>query len=604
MRARFNRFATSPRTLVPALIVSACPIAWGGAPAALNHVPADTAIYIAVPSVGGLLRDLQGLHRALAPKLPPEAAQIGMGLFLAQSVVMQPGVESDGSAAIILELPEGALAGGEPEFTVILPIADLEAFAAGPFMAGQNASIVDGVLTAGMPGGESFFIRQIGSHAVMSNEIDRVRAFAPGAHLATHEAALGASGLETMQGRDLVMVANIAALKPMLDEMMLQAEQQVNFLAMMGGGEQVTQGFASFRKAVGALQRDGSVWVSGLDIAADGVSIDTGAAFREDTESAAMFDAAGDTGAMLGALPETNFLLAYAFDASSPAVRTVVDKAMGMLMPGAGDDRFGVRALMNKATGLSGVIGASPIAFGGSGLLARQINYARTDDAPAAIAAMEGMIKGMHDRSATGSTFATTYDKGAAEVAGVKVDTYSVRTKADPGAATGGMMMMDPAMISNIMYGMTGGPEGFIAPGNGGVYTTSSKNSELLAGAFETGRGGASLAGNPRLRSVADKLQPNRIAEGYLAADQVYNAVAPLAQMLGMMDEFEPMPAMSPMGMSLRADQGGLFARVHMPADLLAQFADLAMKLQAMENEGWMDEGGLGDDDEGDGPEF
>lgn len=604
MRARFTNFAVAPRTLVPALIVSACPIAWGGAPTALNHVPPDTAIYIAVPSVGGLLRDLSGLHRALAPKLPPEAAQVGMGLFLAQSVVMQPGVESDGSAAIILELPEGGFEGGEdPRFTVILPIADLEAFAAGPFMAGQGASIVDGVLTAGMPGGESFFIRQIGSHAVMSNELDTVKAFAPGAHLARHEAALGASGLATMQGRDVVMVADIAALKPMLDTFMLQAEQQVNFLAMMGGGEQVTQGFASFRKAVGALQRDGSVWVSGLDIAADGVSIDMGASFRAETETAAMFNAAGDTGALLGVLPETKFLLAYAFDASSPAVRAVVDKAMGMLMPGAGEDQFGVRALMDKATGLSGVIGASPVAFGGSGLLARQINYARTDDAPATIAAMESMIKGMHNRSSTGSTFATTYDKAAAEVAGVKVDTYSVRTKADPGAATAGMMMMDPAMISNIMYGMSGGPEGFIAPGNGGVYTTSSKNSELLAGAFEAGKGGASLARNDMLKRVADKLQPNRIAEGYLAADQVFNSVAPLAQMLGMMDEFEPMPAMPPMGMSLRADQGGLFARVHMPADLLAQVADLAMKLQTMQGAGW-DEEWMDDEDEEDGPEF
>lgn len=603
MRARFTKSATSPKILIPALIVSACPFAWGGAPTALNHVPPDTAIYIAVPSVGGLLRDLSGLHRALAPKLPPEAAQIGMGLFLAQSVAMQPGVESDGSAAIILELPEGGFEGGEPQFTVILPIADLQAFAAGPFMAGQGAAIVDGVLTAGMPGGPSFFIRQIGSHAVMSNEIDKVKAFAPGAHLARHEAALGASGLSTMEGRDLVMVADIAALKPMLDEMLLQAEMQVNFLAMMGGGEQVTQGFASFKKAVGALQRDGSVWISGLDIAADGVSIDMGASFRAETESAAMFNAAGDSGALLGVLPETKFLLAYAFDASNPAVRTVVDKAMGMLAPGAGDDQFGIRALMDKATGLSGVVGASPIAFGGSGLLARQINYARTDDAPATVAAIESMIKGMNDRSATGSTFATTYDKAAAEIAGVKVDTFSVKTRSDPAAATGGMMMMDPAMISSIMYGMSGGPEGFIAPGNSGVYITSSKNSELLAGAFETGKGGASLARNDMLKRVADKLQPNRIAEGYLAADQVYNAVAPIAQMLGMLDEFEPMPAMPPMGMSLRADQGGLFARVHMPSDLLAQIADLAMTLRSMQGEGW-DQDWMDDEDEEDGPEF
>lgn len=209
----------------------------------------------------------------------------------------------------------------------------------------------------------------------------------------------------------------------------------------------------------------------------------------------------------------------------------------------------------------------------------------------------------MNDRSATGSTFATTYDKAAAEIAGVKVDTFSVKTRSDPAAATGGMMMMDPAMISSIMYGMSGGPEGFIAPGNSGVYITSSKNSELLAGRLRDRQGRASLARNDMLKRVADKLQPNRIAEGYLAADQVYNAVAPIAQMLGMLDEFEPMPAMPPMGMSLRADQGGLFARVHMPSDLLAQIADLAMTLRSMQGEGW-DQDWMDDEDEEDGPEF
>ena len=84
-------------------------------PAVLAHVPASSEVYIVVPNVGGLLSDVSALNAALADKLPPDAAGIGMGLFFAQSIVSQPGFDQDGSAAVILDLPEGGFdAGGEP----------------------------------------------------------------------------------------------------------------------------------------------------------------------------------------------------------------------------------------------------------------------------------------------------------------------------------------------------------------------------------------------------------------------------------------------------------------------------------------------------------
>jgi hypothetical protein len=564
-------------------MLAAAGLAAGGLPTALNHVPADAEMYVAIPSVGGMLRDVSAFYQAMAGKLPPDAAQIGMGLFLAQSIATQPGVETDGSAAVIVTppTPEQIEAGADPEVTVILPIADLEAFAAGPFMAGQNAKIVDGVLTAAMPEGDTVYIRDIGSHAVLANDLEKVKAFQSGNAMAAHESALGLSGVAGMEGRDMVFVANIPALKGVLDQMMLQAEQQVNFLAMMGGGEQVTQGFAAFKQAITTLQQDGSVWLTSIDIAGDGVALDFGASFRDETPSAQMFQAAGDSGALMGVLPATDFLVAYAFDASSESVRGVMNKIMEMVPAQGNDGDFGMRGMMAQSSGFSGVIGSSPAALGGAGLLARQISYARTDDAPKAIKAMRGMIEGMNGQAALGMTYDTTYTPAAAEVAGVKVDSYAVKSKMDPTAAPGGMMMMDPSMIQNLMYGMAGGPTGYIAQGNGGVYTTSSMNSELLASALDAGKDGASLAANERLRGVASRLQPNRMMEAYLSADQVFNAVAPMAQMLGMIDEFEPIEPLSPMGMSLRGDQGGLMGRVYLPGDLIGFALEFAQKMEA-----------------------
>lgn len=550
-------------------------------PKVLDHVPAGTAAYAVMPNVGDFLSGLSQLNTALAGKLPPDAAQLGLGLFFAQSIVNQPGFDSTGSAAVIIGMPEGGFEAGEPTITTLLPIADLEAFAKSPFMSGQNAKFANGSATVTMEG-NTLHMRDIGEFTVASNDPALVEGFAPGEFLAAHTTALGDSGVSALNGTDLAFVLSVAEFDQYIEEMVASAEQQVNFLAMMGGGEQVTQGFTMFKDAVNIIRRDGSVGVFTMNAGEAGVALDMGVSFRADTESAKTFSAALDSGALLDALPNENFLIASAFDSSSEGLKKLLG-GFAVLAGNAGG-MGGLGAAIAGSTGGSSMIGTSPAAMGGAGLMSKQISYSRSADPKSAMSAMADSLKEMNGQSMMGMKFATSYEKATTEIAGVSVDSYSTKMSADGGAGGAGnpmAMMMDPAMITSMMYGMSGGPSGYVAAVDGGYYTTSAKNSSLLESAIKAGRAGEGLGENAMLSMVSSNLQAGRFGEAYIALDQAFNTFGPFAQMLGMLDAFEPLKAVPPLGLSAVGDGGGLMARMYWPAETIGMLLETAEAMDA-----------------------
>ena len=577
-----------PLMMMPMALCASAGLA--GTPGVLAHVPDSTEVYVVVPNVGGLLGDLAALNTALAGKLPPDAAAAGMGLFFAQSIVNQPGFDAGGSAAVMLKLPEGGLAAGEePEATILLPISDLESFTKAPFMAGQGATFDGGVASLNMDG-QPLHMRDLGDYTVASNNKDAVMAFEAGEYLAAHTKALGEGGAGAVEASDLMVVGNLGQLDGLIGELMSQMEQQMNFMAMMGGGDQVMQGFRAIESAMTTVREDGSVGMLSIDTGADGIAFDMGVSFKEGTESAATFNAPSDSGALLGALPNDNFLMAYSLDSSADGLRGLLSKMAEMQQAQAGGMDMGWAATLEHATGASGMVGTPAAAMGGAGLLSKQITYTRAADTTKAVAAMANSLGEMDGQSMMGMKYATSYDADGGEVAGVKVGTYSIKTSMDnSGGAGGGSpmgMMMDPAMINSMLFGMSGGPSGYVAPVDGGYYTTMSKNSELLTAAMEAGKAGEGLGASELLQKVQSKLQPGRFSEAYVSLDQVFNTIGPFAQMMGMVDAFEPMEAMQPMGLSAAATGGGLRARMYWPADTLGNVIEFASQFE--------DAGGMG----------
>jgi hypothetical protein len=565
-------------------------------PGVLTHVPEGTAVYAVIPDVGALLGDISALNTALAGKLPPDAAQLGMGLFFAQSIVSQPGFDTNGSAALIIDLPEGGMGAGEPTVTTLLPISDLEAFSKAPFMAGQGASFADGMASVTMDA-ETLHMRDLGDYTIAGNDRGAIEAFAGGEFMGAHKTALGASGVKAVEATDFMFVLSVPALDGQIAEGLAQLEQQANFLAMMGGGEQVTQLFGAVKQAADAVRSDGSVLMFSADAGGDGVSLDMGVSFREGTESAAAFAAEGDSGALLDKLPNEDFLVAYSMDASSEGVGSLIG-AMAAL----GGEGMNLGAVVEGMSGASGMIGTSPAALGGAGLLSKQITYTRAADADTAVKSMAASLKEMDGQAMMGMKYATTYEAGAAEVAGVPVDTYSVKTSMDMGGggdANPMAMMMDPAMINSMLFGMSGGPSGYVAKVDDGYYQTSSKNSELLTAALNAGKGGEGLRASETLGAVASKLHADRFAEVFISLDQAFNTFGPFAQMMGMVDQFEPMPAMAPVGLSMAGSDGGLSGRIRLNAETIGFLAEFAAEMEADQ---MMPMGG-GDDMDGE-PDF
>jgi hypothetical protein len=592
------KMTTTARMMLAMTPVALCAAAGSAdVPGVLNHVPADSAIYAVVPDVGRLLGDLTSLNTAMAGKLPPEAAQIGMGLFFAQSIVNQPGFNQNGSAAIIVTPPEGGFDAGDPAVTALLPIEDLEAFAKAPFMAGQGASFADGMASVTMDG-DTLHMRDLGEFTVAGNDKAAIEAFRAGEFIGAHTEALGVSGVHAVEGSDLMFVLSVAQLDEPIGEALAQLEQQANFLAMMGGGEQVTQGMGALKHAMETIRRDGSVIMFTADPGDAGVTLDTGVSFRPDTESAKVFDSMADSGELLGALPNENFLVAYSMDTSSEGIGSLL-KMLGEMGGAQGMD-MGLAAAFAQSTGASGMVGTSPAALGGAGLLSKQITYTRAANPGEAVASMSKALKEMNGQSMMGMKYTTTYEAGASEVAGITVDSYSVKTTMDMDGGNNAMgMMMDPAMINSMLFGMAGGPSGYVAKVDGGYYQTSSKNSELLTAAVNAGKAGEGLNTNAMLAKVAPHLHPGRFGEAYVALDQAFNTFGPFAQMMGLVDQFEPLEPMPPLALSMVGEGGGLRLRMHWPVDTLGFVLDFASKMDAG---GMMDPmGGGGTDAE---PEF
>ena len=524
-------------------------------PAVLAHVPASSEVFVVIPHEGDLLSDLAAMNTVDA--------------------------------------------GGEPEATILLPISDLEQFSKSPFMAGQGASFNGGVASLEMDG-NPLHMRDLGDFTVASNNKDAVMAFEAGDFLAANGAALGKGGDEAVSASDIMIVGNLGQLDGLIGEAMSQMEQQMNFVAMMGGGDQVMQGFRAIESAVSTLREEGSVGMLSIDAGLDGVAFDMGVSFKEGSDSAATFDVPSDSGSLLGALPNDSFLMAYSLDSSADGLRGILTEMAAMQQEQAGGMDMGWAANFEHSSGASGMVGTSPAAMGGAGLLSKQITYTRAKDTGKAVAAMANSLGEMDGQSMMGMKYATSYDADGGEVNGVKVGTYSIKTSMDGDGGMGGGpmgMMMDPAMINSMLFGMSGGPSGYVAAVDGGYYTTTSKNSELLPAAMEAGKAGERLGGSELLKQVQAKLQPGRFSEAYVSVDQLMNTFGPFAQMMGMVDAFEPMEAMQPVGMSAVATGGGLRARMYFPAGTLGNMVEFASQF---EDAGMMPMGGMGDDSEPD----
>ncbi|MEO0484186.1 MAG: hypothetical protein AAF138_11255 [Planctomycetota bacterium] len=563
--------------------------ALAGAPGVVDRIPADTGMFIAIPNLQSMLTDITAFTAAHGDSLPPEVgaglAQIGV----VQLFISQPGMNAAGSAAVVL-MPTGeAGAPGAPppmDGVGILPITDFAAFAEGPFISSQNPEMEGGVLSLDLFG-NVVHIRDLDGYAVVGADRDLVANFdgAKG-QMGAHEARMGAAGDDLAGSADAIVVANIESLAPAMQQGLAQLEQQAQFLAAMGGGPAINDVVAELKVVATNFLRDGSAGFVGLDVSADGVAFDLSAQFKEGSQLGELFAASGDSDELVDNLPRMDFLVAGGVDLTNPGLKTLfegADKLNTQMQAiaeaqGAGSQpTFGFESL-SDASGFSGAIGTAP-ALGGGGIFANSVAYYRVEDTKSA---REDIRKGMLEANGTaaaGVKYATTHEAGAQQIAGLDADIYAVSTTMDANApaAAGLGPLGDPAMIQQMMFGFTGGPNGFIADAGDGLFMTVSKNSQLLERTVNASRGDApAIDAAAGFQLTRGKLPEDASAQIYVAADQIANAVGPFLVMMGMQDEFQPADQMAPVGVGVTTGDGAFAVRAFVPGDVigfLAQFA-------------------------------
>jgi hypothetical protein len=365
---------------------------------------------------------------------------------------------------------------------------------------------------------------------------------------------------------DLSIIVNMPAARPFIEQSMKdRMEEMADQMAMMGGED---PNFDAADWVIKGFLTDAKAAVATLNIDKLGAGLDLSFSFAEGSRMAKVAGAAGKATQLMGKLPAGVYLLAGAIDFSSPEVKAFIKEFASKMPkedPAAGGGVADFIKTLDTTSGAAFSMGFAPGGLMG-GMLTNTVSYAATSDPAAAVAATRAQFNQMQtDKLAT-----VKWTEGEKEVAGVKVDTYEARlTPSDdnPMAAQIGMMFFGPA----------GGPSGYIAKVEGGVITTMSKNSALMASAMAAAKGEKSLWSEAMIAQVGEKMPRGRAAEMYIGVKGILDTVLPAAAMFGM-----PVPALDipenlpPLALAITPNAGTLQASIYLPAPTLKVMAEVA----------------------------
>jgi hypothetical protein len=574
-------------TQTRALMLSAASglaMAWpalGAPPASLDLVPGDTPLVISVRDVGALIDKLDAAAGAIGLE-----GQARMAPQMMNMMVSMPGIDRNGSMTVLVYPPENGQ--GDPDVLVVAPVSDYNEFAS---VMGGDASAA--ITTLNMQGNEVRARNLNGGYALLGDNADLVGAYnAENGRLAAHAQRLGTNGARIADGADITIIADIPILSPMLREGMDAGREQAAGQAEMLGGAGNNL-LSLSERAQEAVLRDARVGVMGLSVTDVGLALDFGLQFKDGSESATYFTQQGTSEQLISRLPAVDYYAAWAIDTSAPKLRELGESVKAAAGEQGADAKqnVGMAHLIDRSTGLSGVVGANP-GLMMTGIMANTVIYARTDDAGGLIDEFKQTLTAADGSTVGGVSYNTEFDQGAKTIAGVPVSAYAINMDVQlPDSAGAGGFGPDPQMITQAMFGAAGkGPRGFVAAADGGMVHTFSRSEAFMTKAIESAKGGTGLTSNAMLERVLPLMPEGRTFEGYLALDQVGKTVGPFLLMMGVADQvpsFDPMP---PVALGVTTDSGGVRSRLIVPNEVIKTIYTLAPLAQQM---GGMGMGGV-----------
>lgn len=534
--ARFSRRAGRITALSLALLAGA---ARADLPQIMDRAPKDTVAALVTPSLGQLDKNLGAAMAAIGAKV--SVAE------LMKEVGLGGGIAMDKPVALLL-LP-GDMNADVPPLVALLPVGDF-----GRFTGLMNGK-ADGDVTQVNVAGDVFFAKSVegGYAALCPTKELLVKTDLSGGRLGDHAANMGRAGAEVAMHADVFLMLNGDQVRA------LAAAGQNPFSglmknAMTGMG---MPGMAGADLANSVLFKDATAGVIGLRPTGAGVHADLGFNYKPASDMAKGMQAGGDSKALIKALPADPFLIAFAFDFAPAGVKTILKNFAGGGEEGGGLGDPSLFALVDHATGQSGVINPNPAGLFG-GLLARGTYFYAGADSAKLSESFKGVIEGMNNQMQGAYQASTTYKPGAATVDGASADGWSVKMS----STTQGSPLA-------LVYGPAGGPNGHAFKAKNGLYTTTSPDTKLISKALAASNGQSTLAEDKGIAGVAAMLPQNRTAEAYIGVKAILEQAAPWLKMMNKPVDFTPPETLAPIGIGAVVEGGGLRIDAYAPTETL-----------------------------------
>lgn len=546
------------------------------APPVLDHLPANAMVVIAMPNPTQLQKNIQALATAVELPMPVPQVQdlftqggFSKGLDAAKSmalVVMAPpkGEKKDGDV-------QGGMAdmagGGEKNVIVILPTT-----AYADLVGNFDIKPSGGVDSGKMQGEDAYFKDLGGGYAAMSPTRELITNFKP-ADGAALRALLGKTGEKIADSSDVFLIVNMDVARPLGPDALKKITEGIASNPAMGALGKVGENLM-LRWAGETMMRDTRSIVVGLRPDAMGVAVDMSVAFNNGSYMAKAMTGKGGADQLLTRLPNQPYLFTYAVDLANPGMRTICEDAAKQAEGGKDPALPGIFQQFKNADGVAMSVGASPAGVMG-GLMVNTISYIKTSKPDEVIAAIKEGLTKANGTEKNGMSITTTYEPASADAAGMKVDTW--QEKMSPSANGDGGQM---AMVLPMIYGPAGGPGGYIAKVDGGLYQTFSKNTALLEKAVGTGKGEEALSKDKATAQVGERLPRDRILEVFIGVKSILETVQPLLAMAGMPMDFEVPATLPPVGMGIGPEEGVARIGLYVPAPVIKTVAKMVAGMQ------------------------
>lgn len=563
-------------------------------PPVIERMPDDALIAFAIPSPQNLQKNISALATAVDSPAPVPAVEdllamagIQGGIDLTKSVGIVYLGPKDLETAKPSEIDWQA---AEDRVVFLVPISNYAEFLTNFGAKAAGDGKVDTVTT---PDGEEAFAKDLGGgYAAMGPSKDVITAFTGKSGDKPLKASIGKAGESLADASDFVTLINMNRLRPIAEQGLAdfekEAKQQIEAMGQTGQDKNI-----ALVKWIGdTVVRDTEFLVGGVKFSSAGVAADMVSSFKADSYLSKVVSAKGAANALFSKLPAGPFLWAGAVDTSSPGIKQVFKDILTRVdMPGGEQVTSTYATGMEKADGQAAVIGF-PLGGLMSGIFTNTVGFTSTKDPAATLAAAKASITALNGTKVEGMEGATMegkYVEGGAKVGETSVDVWESKIKMPEGDESA--MQTQQAMA--LLFGPQASPAGYMAKGDGGVYTTYVKSSELMAKALGASKG-ENLSTNDMIKETQALLPKDRFAEMYVGTKSILDLALPFAAMTGMQVPADKIPEkLPPIGASMSSDQGSLRMTIMVPAAVMKAGVAIGTAAQeAMEGA----EEGMGED--------